>query len=249
MSEADEASRALGDMLGLMALTCPGGWAERREGASASACRTIAAPMNRAIAELPSADAADVAALVERLADLPHIVETRPGADAVEDWCRSRGMTATPGVPLMTCSATAVTMPPYDEATALRSLTDMAEHVDVAAPSYDRPRDWLAALDGSTLFDQDFGAGLVADVDGEPAATGISIVAGEWVGVFIIGTVPAYRRRGLGAALTAKLVVDAVARNGVTRALLQSSAMGRGVYASLGFATVDEWTRWTPATP
>jgi GNAT superfamily N-acetyltransferase len=248
MSEADEASRAVGEMFGLMAVTCPGGWAERRGDASASACRTTAAPMNRAIAELPSADVADVAALVERLADLPHILETRPGADAVEDWCRSRGMTATPGVPLMTCSAEAVSMPPYDDATALRSLTQMAEHVDVAAPSYDRPRDWLAALDQSTLFDQDFGAGLVADVDGEPAATGISVVAGEWVGVFIIGTVPAYRRRGLGAALTAKLVVDAVARNGVTRALLQSSVMGKGVYESLGFATVDEWTRWTPVT-
>jgi GNAT superfamily N-acetyltransferase len=204
--------------------------------------------MNRAIAEVPSTDVADVAALVERLADLPHILETRPGADAVEDWCRARGMTATPGVPLMTCSATAVTIPPYDDTTALRSLTQMAEHVDVAAPSYDRPRDWLAALDHSTLFDQDFGAGLVADVEGEPAATGISIVAGDWVGVFIIGTVPAYRRRGLGAALTAKLVVDAVARNGVSRALLQSSVMGKGVYESLGFATVDEWTRWTPAT-
>jgi hypothetical protein len=78
MSDADEASRALGEMLGALALTCPGGWAERRSGASAAACRTLAAPMNRAIAELPTADVADVAALVDRLAALPHILETAP---------------------------------------------------------------------------------------------------------------------------------------------------------------------------
>ena len=29
------------------------------------------------------------------------------------------------------------------------------------------------------------------------------------------------------------------------RALLQSSAMGKRVYESLGFATVETWTRWT----
>lgn len=251
MSEADEASLALGDMLGALALTCPGGWAERRDGASASACRTVAAPMNRVIAESPAADVADVAALVARLeGDLPYVLESRPGADALEDWCRGRGMTPTPGVPLMTCSATAVTLPPYDDAAVLRSLTgsQLSEHVDVASVGYGMPRDWLAALDASTLLDQGFGAGLVADVDGEPAATGISIVSGDWVGAFIIGTVPAYRRRGLGAALTAKLVVDAVGRNGVGRAVLQSSVMGKGVYEALGFATVEPWTRWTPAT-
>ena len=86
---------------------------------------------------------------------------------------------------------------------------------------------------------------LIAEVEGESACTGISLVADDWVGVFIVGTVPAYRRRGLGAALTAKLVTDAVARNGVRQALLQSSAMGKRVYESLGFATVETWTRWT----
>jgi GNAT superfamily N-acetyltransferase len=249
MSEADEASRALGEMLGLLAETCPGGWSERRQAVSAAACRTVAAPMNRVIAELPSADLDDVADLVERLADLPHVLESRPGADGLDDWCRGRDMTATPGVPLMTCAATAVTLPPYDGATVMRRLvgSQMSEHVDVASVGYGMPREWLAALDRSTLLEQEFGAGLVADVDGEPAATGISIVSGDWVGVFIIGTVPSYRRRGLGAALTAQLVVDAVARNGVGRALLQSSVMGMGVYESLGFATVERWTRWTPA--
>jgi GNAT superfamily N-acetyltransferase len=252
MSDADEASRALGEMLGALALTCPGGWAERRSGASAAACRTLAAPMNRVIAESHTADVADVAALIARLeGDLPYLLESRPGAAALEDWCRGRGMTPAPRVPLMTCSADAVTLPPYDEATVLRALTgsQLSEHVDVASVGYGMPRAWLAALDGSTLLDQDFGAGLVADVEGEPAATGISIVSGDWVGLFIIGTVPAYRRRGLGAALTARLVVDAVARNGVSRAVLQSSLMGMGVYERLGFATVESWTRWSPAVP
>jgi GNAT superfamily N-acetyltransferase len=107
------------------------------------------------------------------------------------------------------------------------------------------PPDGLAGFEHSTLFAKEFGAGLIAEVDGEPACTGVSIVADDWVGVFIVGTIPAYRRGGLGAALTAKLITDAIARHGVGQALLQSSAMGQRVYESLGFATLETWTRWT----
>jgi GNAT superfamily N-acetyltransferase len=225
----------------------PNGWAEQRGGAVAAATGARATPLNRIIGETFDADLDDVAALAQRLLDdgLPHMVESRPGATALEDWCRDRGLTSSPGVPLMSC-ATADLDVPASDAIHWRSLcaAEMPAHVDVAAAGFGLDRDALGGLDASTLFDEGFGAGLIAEVDGVPACTGISIVAGDWVGLFIIATVDAHRRQGLGAALTAKLVTDAVERNGVSRALLQSSELGKPVYERLGFATLEHWTRW-----
>jgi GNAT superfamily N-acetyltransferase len=208
----------------------------------------MATPLNRVIGETLDADLGDVAALQQRLVDdgLPHMIESRPGATALEEWCRGRGMTAAPAVPLMACSTAELNVP-SETAIRWRSLTaaEMPAHVDVASAGYGMDREVLAGLDVSTLFDESFGAGLIAELDGVPACTGISIVADEWVGVFVIATIDAFRRRGIGAALTAKLVTDAVERNGVSRALLQSSEMGKPVYESLGFDTVEDWTRWT----
>jgi GNAT superfamily N-acetyltransferase len=250
MTEADEAALALGDMLAALGTTLPRGWGERRGGASAAATGTMSTPLNRVIGEALDADIDDVAALRQRLVDdgLPHMVESRPGATALENWCRSNGMTTTgPGVPLMTCSTTDLNPPSSDRAIRWRSLTaaEMPDHVDVATVGYGMDPEVLEAFKASTLFDEKFGAGLIAELDGMPACTGVSIVAGAWVGVFIVATIDTFRRRGLGAALTAKLVTDAVERNGVSRALLQSSEMGKPVYESLGFVTVEDWTRWT----
>ncbi|MDX6197252.1 MAG: N-acetylglutamate synthase [Actinomycetota bacterium] len=249
MTEADEATIALGDMLAALGKTLPNGWGERRGGASAAATGSMATPLNRVIGERLDVDLDDVAALRQRLVDerLPHMVESRPGATALEDWCRGQGMTvAVPAVPLMVCATADLNAPP-DTGIPLRSLTaaEMRAHVHVATVGYGMEPQVLEGFAPSTLFDQEFGAGLIAEVDGVPACTGISVVAGEWVAVFIIATIEAFRRRGLGAALTAKLVTDAVERNGVSRALLQSSDMGKPVYEGLGFVSIEDWTRWS----
>jgi len=248
MTEADDATRALVDMRGALSTTCPGGWYERHSGAVAAVSAVAARPLNRVIGETiePDVDAVAVFAARTEADDLPYLVETRPGAEGLAQWCRSRGFTDVATVPLMTCATAALTAPRSVGVTWRRlGADDMDAHIAVAIPGYEMPPGGLAGFERSTLLAQHFGAGLIAEVDGESACTGISLVADDWVGVFIVGTVPAYRRRGLGAALTAKLVTDAVARNGVRQALLQSSAMGKRVYESLGFATVETWTRWT----
>src|SRR4051794_21665521 len=158
----------------------------------------MATPLNRVIGERLDADLDDVAALRERLVveGLPHMVESRPGATALEDWCRGRGMTAAgPAVPLMTCETADLNVPSPDPAIQWRSLTaaEMRDHVDVATVGYGMGREVLAGFATSTLFDEDFGAGLIAELGGVPACTGVSIVAREWVGVFIIATIDAFR--------------------------------------------------------
>jgi predicted GNAT family acetyltransferase len=53
-------------------------------------------------------------------------------------------------------------------------------------------------------------------------------------GLYNIGTLERFRRRGLGTALTAVLVHDAFERGSAT-ASLQSTPMAERVYASVGF--------------
>jgi predicted GNAT family acetyltransferase len=52
--------------------------------------------------------------------------------------------------------------------------------------------------------------------------------------VYNMSTREGARRRGLGAALTARVVHDAVAR-GCSTASLQSTAMAERIYAAVGF--------------
>ena len=57
------------------------------------------------------------------------------------------------------------------------------------------------------------------------------------VGVYNVATVEDARRRGYGAAVTRRAIADGVTR-GATVAILQSSDMGRPVYAAMGFREV-----------
>ena len=64
-------------------------------------------------------------------------------------------------------------------------------------------------------------------------------------GVFNVGTVEGARRRGLGTALTALLLHDAVAR-GCTTATLQSTPMAERVYAAVGFRDLGRFLEYVP---
>jgi len=85
----------------------------------------------------------------------------------------------------------------------------------------------------------------VARLDGETVATGIAYDLDGDCGIYNVGTLEPFRRRGLGAALTAVLLHDAVAR-GCTTASVQSTAMAEGVYASVGFRDLGRYVEYVP---
>jgi predicted GNAT family acetyltransferase len=70
-------------------------------------------------------------------------------------------------------------------------------------------------------------------------------VADDHVGVFNVAVAPDHRRRGYGAALSARTVLDGLA-TGARRALLMSSEMGLSVYQQLGFREIERWSYWLP---
>jgi predicted GNAT family acetyltransferase len=64
-------------------------------------------------------------------------------------------------------------------------------------------------------------------------------------GVFNVYTLEAARRRGLGTALTTRLLLDARGR-GCSTASLHSSEIAEGVYAAVGFRDLGRVLEFTP---
>jgi ribosomal protein S18 acetylase RimI-like enzyme len=87
-------------------------------------------------------------------------------------------------------------------------------------------------LDASAAFRHFLGR-----LEGEPAAT-CSVFYGAGVaGIYDVATLPAWRRRGLGAAVTRAALAEARAR-GYRVAILHSSERGASLYRRLGFTGV-----------
>jgi ribosomal protein S18 acetylase RimI-like enzyme len=86
---------------------------------------------------------------------------------------------------------------------------------------------------------------LVARVEGEGVAAAIAFDDNDDCGIFNVATIERARRRGLGTALTARAVHDAMAR-GCRTASLQSTQMAERVYAAVGFRDLGRFLEYAP---
>jgi len=101
---------------------------------------------------------------------------------------------------------------------------------------------------GSTLLEEPNWDFLEALLDGEPVATGFGYTFGGITGVWGIATVPAYRGRGIGSAIT-WAVVHAGRRRGARAAHLWATEMGYPVYRKMGFRHVQNMALWVFERP
>jgi hypothetical protein len=83
---------------------------------------------------------------------------------------------------------------------------------------------------------------------GTPLASGLGWQSGRTIGVYSIATVKSARRRGYGAAMTARVVADGMDA-GCDVAALQASEMGRPIYEQLGFRTVVRYAAYVRSGP
>jgi GNAT superfamily N-acetyltransferase len=84
----------------------------------------------------------------------------------------------------------------------------------------------------------------VGYADGNPVVSGLGWRTARTIGVYSIATIPSARRRGYGAAMTARVVADGVLA-GCDVAALQASEMGRPIYERLGFRSVVTYAAYT----
>ena len=86
---------------------------------------------------------------------------------------------------------------------------------------------------------------LTGRADGEDVATAIALDHEGDCGIYNVSTLEAARRRGLGTALTVRLLRDGAAR-GCTTASLQSTEIAERVYASAGFRDLGRFIEYVP---
>jgi GNAT superfamily N-acetyltransferase len=89
---------------------------------------------------------------------------------------------------------------------------------------------------------------FIGSVDGEAVATSLLFISGYVAGIYFVATRADARRRGYGEALT-WAAAEAGRAAGCTVASLQASAMGRPVYARMGFAHVIDYERYERVAP
>ena len=83
--------------------------------------------------------------------------------------------------------------------------------------------------------------------DGLAVAGTWSMQHGDDCGIYAVGTVPAWRRRGLARALVEHVLADA-RDHGARTATLQSTPTAVPLYESLGFEAAGRFEEWVPTS-
>jgi len=82
-------------------------------------------------------------------------------------------------------------------------------------------------------------------VGGLPVTCAMSVMAGDAVGIFAVGTIPEARGKGYGSAVTSRALAYGFA-DGARFGVLTASPEVLGVYERLGFRVLESWRRLVP---
>jgi N-acetylglutamate synthase len=247
--DAATAAGALVETWHYLASAVPGGWARGNRAGVAAVTRTALPTLNGVWVQQVDADADDISELLDDVAatGLPHCLQFRPGAGAgLVNLAASRGMSPLEDIPLMVIedpghlnAAQAV-----DGLVIRELLPDEAPlHARVAAAGFEVPPEMFLQLMTPALLATPGLRCYLGEERGQPVTTGLGVSLGAYVAIFNIATPPEHRRRGYGAAVTARAIVDGLAA-GAQWSWLQSSAEGFKVYERLGFRTIEAWPCW-----
>jgi len=98
-------------------------------------------------------------------------------------------------------------------------------------------------LVGRALLDEPDMVHYVGFVDGAPVATAMRFSSQRVATVANVSTIPAYRRRGIGEAMTWRAALDGRAA-GCVASYLQASEMGFPIYQRMGYRHVLTHRGW-----
>jgi ribosomal protein S18 acetylase RimI-like enzyme len=254
-TDADLCARAFVAMLRLLVREMPGMY--ERPGGPGVAGLVSGMPLatlNGVFTEVTQPSITDVSAAAAAMAGLgvPWCIQFRGEPDPeAEQLARKYGLTGRDVLPVM-LHRTAPGQPvrPASESAASRvrvvGLEDRSRFAAALAAGFEAPLEVMAPFTTPEFFALPGAVPYAAEEDGKIVAVGLGIFLGETAGIFNIATVPAYRGRGYGRAVTWRIVTDGIER-GAPLAFLQSSAAGYPLYQSMGFRTVERWTYLLPA--
>lgn len=170
----------------------------------------------------------------------PFIVRVREGVDPdAESAAEALGMLYNDTVPGMTLYPVpkAPALPPGLEIRTVEDETGLSEFVSVSAEAFGMPVEGLSQLVTMRFIEDPGWRSYLGFVDGEAVTASMLQMDDEIAGVYFVGTRGAYRKRGLGEALTWHAVREG-AGAGCTVSALQASDMGKPVYERMGYRVV-----------
>jgi N-acetylglutamate synthase len=230
-----------------------GGWSHAKGGGLAAVTGVAFPSLNGVWVERGDPDVEDIADLLDQVAatGLPHCLQFGPaGAGDLANLATKRGMVRGEDAPLMVLEDSGQ----LDAAQAPNGLMirellpgEAHLHARLAAAGFEAPLEMFLQLMTPAVLAAPGVRCYLGEADGQPVTTGLGIKLGSYVAIFNIATPSEQRRRGFGAAVTARAVADGLAA-GAKWSWLQSSTAGYKVYERLGFRTFETWQCWLATT-
>lgn len=147
--------------------------------------------------------------------------------------------------PAMAIRVADVAPPSAPEGVDLVRVTDpelLAALVDVEVASFGTDRSIAEGLLAPSQLSFPNVRLYAAVANGRAVAQAYTNTQRDAVGVFGVATLPEYRHRGIGTAITAFAIDDV--REVADLAWLQSTEMGQPLYERMGFRPVSDWDVW-----
>ena len=246
MKLTDEVAAAVAESWQEVVPCVAGARLSRQDGVVALVTGQPSATMNAVWVERANRSPAVVSAMLDEVAatGLPHALHLRPDSDhALAELAGQRGMKSSGEIPIMRLDTA-----PADRHPAGLSIRRLAPgeglaHAQVASVAFDHPQEDSLRMCNPKLLSRDSFRAYVGEVDGQPVTTAVSVTRGGHTGIFGVATLPDFRNRGFGAAITARASADGLAA-GAYWCWLQSSDAGYSVYQGLGFKTIERWQLW-----
>lgn len=210
--------------------------------------------LNGIVSAAPIPDRAEIALLGKkaeeqaRAQNLPWSIRLRGEPEAeIVDLAAAHGLTTLTRQPFMLLPLEdGRPGPEFDATASVRPLRDSEYETfaTVLGAAFGAPPAIITSLYTPLVLGLPFVSAYLAEVDGVPAAAGLAILSERHVGLANIGTLPDYRRRGLGRAVTEAILRDARAA-GAHTAYLHSGDETVPFFERASFRTAESWASFT----
>lgn len=239
------------DFYRALALAAPDGASEEVDGVSLISTGLPLADVNLAIATRAPIDPS---ATIERAAGfyrqrgLPWKLYI-PGAiaDDLDEQARAVGLLPShpePGMLLAPLAGLSAPSPPSGvQVKVVANEADLATFRATAAGPLEADLDIFDTLFNPALLNASGLTLYLAEVDGRAVATAARFSSRRIAGVFVVATLPAYRRRGFGAYLT-QLAALGGRNDGCLASYLQSWPLAYRLYQRLGYRHIVDYHTW-----
>jgi GNAT superfamily N-acetyltransferase len=176
----------------------------------------------------------------------PYTLRFPPERADLAEAAGAAGMRALPSLGLMALRIPGALPPPAGELAVTRadSVDALGVHAAVLAASFELPVEIMTGFLGDAPLRDVRWAAFNGALDGGPVGVSAVFHSADVAGIYNVATVPAWRGRGVGEAMTWHAVRAGHAA-GAQAAVLQPSTMGRPLYERMGFALVAEWRQFS----